>query len=71
MVLIVSQYFKEMWLICSNVFHVILMSSFHSFLTRTVNGEVYTSEVTDPQDTAGLGLGNLEIGRSGGILSPL
>ncbi|XP_063952458.1 uncharacterized protein LOC129255898 [Lytechinus pictus] len=45
--------------------------AFISNLTITVNGEVYTSEVTDPQDTAGLGLGKLEIGRSGGILSPL
>ena len=71
MALIINQYFKEIWLICSIAFHVMRICSFHSFLTRTVNGEVYTSEVTDPQDTAGLGLGNLEIGRSGGILSPL
>ncbi|XP_071509557.1 uncharacterized protein [Diadema antillarum] len=45
--------------------------AFISNLTIIVNGREYSSEVTNPQDTAGLGLGNLEIGRSGGILSPL
>lgn len=41
------------------------------FSRSRLNGRTYTSDVTDPQDTAGLGLGILEIGPSGGILSPL